>query len=363
MREININQANNIIKRIPQFELSYETISHKKVPEMYDICIAIPSGKKYFAWFTFYNDKNVCYIFELNKDKKLVKCFLVHTIFHSSLSLGTLLYGVMSEDMNFFIIEDIIFFKGISLVKSNFEKRISFIYDLMKNNVVQEFQEKKSVVFSLPILWYNYYKEDIDSDAKIPSRFLNEQRPAYNIHHLQYRSLKNISPYLNVSLNKKINIKPNIVADLKENCSSNNTHLNNLKIPPCMDFSKPQYRYPTIFQVQADLQNDIYHLYAYGKNKEINYYNVAYIPNYKTSVFMNSLFRKIKENKNLDYIEESEDEDDFENINIDKFVDLQKTLLLECIFHNKFKKWIPIKIIKQPCKVVHISQLVTKYIQ
>ena len=77
---------------------------------------------------------------------------------------------------------------------------------------------------------------------------------------------------------------------------------------------------------------------------------------------MNNIFRNIKENKNLDLIEESDDEDDFENTNVDKYVDLNKTVLMECIFHNRFKKWIPIKIVKQPCKVVHINQLVSKYI-
>ena len=35
---------------------------------------------------------------------------------------------------------------------------------------------------------------------------------------------------------------------------------------------------------------------------------------------MNSLFRNIKENKNIDYIEESEDESDFENTSEDKYV-------------------------------------------
>ena len=127
------------------------------------------------------------------------------------------------------------------------------------------------------------------------------------------------------------------------------------------DFTKPQYKYPTIFKVCADIQYDIYHLFAYGKNKTSVYYNVAYISNYKISVFMNKLFRNIKENLNLDYIEESEDEDEFENIREDKYVDLQKILYIECNFHQKFKKWIPMRVVQQPCKVVHISQLVKNY--
>lgn len=53
---------------------------------------------------------------------------------------------------------------------------------------------------------------------------------------------------------------------------------------------------------------------------------IAAIPDYKTSVFMNALFRNIKENRSLDALEESDDEDEFENTNIDKFVDLTKKL-------------------------------------
>ena len=42
---------------------------------------------------------------------------------------------------------------------------------------------------------------------------------------------------------------------------------------------------------------------------------------------MNSLFRNIKENRNLDLLEESDDEEEFENTSLDKFVDLDKELL------------------------------------
>jgi hypothetical protein len=84
---------------------------------------------------------------------------------------------------------------------------------------------------------------------------------------------------------------------------------------------------------------------------------MAYIPNYKTSVMMNSLFRKIRENRNLDYIEESDDEDDFENIAEDKYVNLYKNLLMECEFHPKFKKWIPLKTVHPKSRIVHIMKL------
>ena len=46
------------------------------------------------------------------------------------------------------------------------------------------------------------------------------------------------------------------------------------------------------------------------KGEILDYFDIAYIPDYKTSVFMNSLFRNIKENINLDYLEESDDEEE-----------------------------------------------------
>jgi hypothetical protein len=97
-----------------------------------------------------------------------------------------------------------------------------------------------------------------------------------------------------------------------------------------------------IFKIKADIQNDIYHLYCLENNVEI-FYNVVYIPDYKTSVMMNKLFRNIKENENLDLLEESDDEDEFQNENIDRFVDINKSYLMICKFNHKFKKWYPVK--------------------
>ena len=80
----------------------------------------------------------------------------------------------------------------------------------------------------------------------------------------------------------------------------------------------------------ADVQNDIYNLYYY-KDDGIQFYDIAQIQDYKTSVMMNNIFRKIKENENLDYLEESDDEEEFENINEDKFVNTEKKSIC-CVY-------------------------------
>jgi hypothetical protein len=74
---------------------------------------------------------------------------------------------------------------------------------------------------------------------------------------------------------------------------------------------------------------------------------------------MNSIFRKIKENANLDAIEESDDEDDFQDGRPDKYVDLKKTVVMECAFNSKFKKWVPVKMAtgNTSGRIIHIGKL------
>ena len=58
---------------------------------------------------------------------------------------------------------------------------------------------------------------------------------------------------------------------------------------------------------------------------------------------MNKLFRNIKENYCLDALEESDTEEEFENIDEDKFL-LHKSFIIDCKYNARFKKWYSIKI-------------------
>jgi hypothetical protein len=95
--------------------------------------------------------------------------------------------------------------------------------------------------------------------------------------------------------------------------------------------------------VKPEIQNDIYNLYIY-KNGNEEYYDTACIQEYTTSVMMNRLFRNIKENQNLDALEESDDETEFQNEKEDKFVFLDKSFKMHCTYNVKFKKWTPVSV-------------------
>ena len=95
--------------------------------------------------------------------------------------------------------------------------------------------------------------------------------------------------------------------------------------------------------VVADTQNDVYHAYCIGDE---NPYAVLYIPDIKTSKMMNKLYRNIKENDNLDALEESDDDEDFENVDEDKYVLKNRKHIIECAFNAKFRKWYPVRLSK-----------------
>jgi len=342
-------QIKYALARFPKAELSYETISHTKVYNNYDIGVAIPHGKKGYMWFTFDRYHDVSYLFEINREKKIVRGNKIELDFDKSLSVGTLLYGTIlnEEDKNAFLIEDILQYRGVSLDTARQLDKLCLLYKLFK----QFNQIKPNLIqIYLPVIWQVRLTEnDITYPSVMPDN-LGDNLP-YNVRHIQYRSSSDKMPFINVFISRKGNVvslpvQPVIVQkpvfDL---------------IPIKISYTKPQYRYATVFSVTADIQFDIYHLFACGKNNQRVYYNVANVPNYATSVFLNGLFRKIRENSNLDYIEESDDEDDFQNMEEDKYVDMNKTILLECVFDRKFKKWTPMRVMDRRTKIVHISQL------
>ena len=350
--ELTQNQFYNIIERIPSFEASYETSSYSGFTKDYDVVMAIPLAKKNFVWFTFFKEYDVTYLIDLNKEKKMTKATRINKVKNNPLSLGTLLYGSYivddDTDVQYFVIEDVYLYKGIQLNNIHFIDKLLYIKEIIDITKKLEFD----VVFTLPVMWKFLYSSVDDIYSVIPENIYN--KIAYPVHHIQYRTLENIKPHINITLNKKFNFTDNID-------TSKNSMKKILSARYDMDFSKPQYKYNTVFQMNADIQFDIYHLYAFGKNNSSVYYNISYIPDYKTSVYFNSIFRNIRENDNLDLIEESDDEDDFQDVSLDKYVDTNKIVNVECYFHFKFKKWVPIKVVDNKQKIVHISRLVRNY--
>ena len=388
---VNLLTTQSILERMPTYELSYETVAHKKVFSDYDLCMGIATGKKYLAWFSFDHEKDVCYLMELNKEKQITKIHVVNTMFDRSLSVNTLLYGTVIDatrlnentseteeevtnttshpnwaisGKRIFMVEDIYYYQGIPLIQCPFGEKMGYIQEMFSKYIQHEFTSEKSMIFTLPWMWsvLDFAYPEINEMTVLSQYEEIKNKIGYNVHHIQVRKFNSICPYYNIPVN---NVLSKMNKKEKTNCSSqlaSSIRMNTFISKYIPDPNKPQYKYPSVFRVRADVQYDVYHLFAYGKNREEVYYGVAYIPNLRISIFMNLLFRYIRENENLDLIEESDDEEDFENMAVDKYVDLNKVLNIECIYHSKFKKWVPLRVIENSVKIVHIGTLVKNYI-
>jgi hypothetical protein len=358
-----IAKYTQLLNRFPKFELSYETVSHKKVSNTDSIAIAISLGRKYFIWHTYKpgSNEDVCYLIGLDKDKQIcsVEPRTVRKETPAKYKFGTIVYGtiyehqrVNSEDslLKIFIAEDIYYHCGVNLSNLCFGDRIGFLREFVIASNSQD--------IALPIMWYvDGGKEQLPI---IPPEF--GQNIGYTVHHIQYREIRRVAPYINVAIPKKGTIPMAISAPISSAKVAQKITATSVMNPiPKFDFSKPTYRYPAVFNVTADPQLDLYHLYAYGGGGSRNepvYCGLACVQSLKTSVFMNKLFRRIRENDNLDLAEESEDDDDFENTDTHKYVNLDAIIPIECAFNQKHKKWMPVCLANKNEKVIHIEKLV-----
>ena len=304
-------------------KLSYETFCHKKVLDA-DIILAIPKGKKCYVWFTTYNTKYICYIIELGQQGNVDRVHTLPVSFEKDLSYGSLFYGTMflHNHKQFVVIEDVLYYRSKYVQRESYAHRLDILYELFTHKIKQ-LQLNKSPIFALPIM-HSKHEEIVNL---IP--------PNQRIMYFQYRYF-----HKNTICRVKTHVilKPNEQPVIRE---EHHKPVKNImtKQPIVVKSHKAVLTTERVFYAQADIQNDIYHLYD-TRNK---YTGVAYIPDYKTSVMMNKLFRNIKENDNLDALEESDDEEEFEDERIDKHVNLDLKIQMVCAFHNKFKKWVPIR--------------------
>ena len=303
-------EKTKILNLFPQLELCYEKKSHNKVFK--DVCLAIPKGQKCFAWFTFYREEPICFfLFKDYKSNKIITIKSHLVCFNELLCAGTVVYGtfINHKQNKFFYVEDILMYQNKSITNNSFSQKLNYLHEFF-SHIKQTTYGEQFVVFGM-VPMHSKYSEL----RKMVQEFYVET------HHIQHRSLHKPDQFIITSSFKKSTEERNFIRT---------------------------------FKVKAESQNDIYSLYIFNKGKE-EYYDTAYVSNFDNSSYLNSLFRKIKENNNLDALEESDSEEEFECISDDKFM-LHKTFIMDCKYNSKFKKWEPFRISKRT-KIVSLEEL------
>lgn len=336
----------SILSDFPKFELSYETMTHKKVFN-HNVILAIPDGKKCLAWFTTYKAENVCFIMETSENNRIENIYISKTGFNDNLVLGdsgTILYGTVFRPFNSsqcFCIEDLYYYKGANYSGRTFLSRLQLLKTILTKELSQNALTNSYMVFGLPLM-----------NPDLLTLLKGIELLPYKIKYLKYRWFET-KKIMCSEYYKPRTETSNPQVKLRDSEVKIREPLVKLREQPVKQLST------AVFKVTPDIQSDIYNLFS-NKDGNEEFYDYAFIPDYDTSVLMNKLFRNIKENGNLDALEESDDEDEFENDRSDKYVYLDRSFKINCKFNYKFKKWMPISLANDNQQIVSHNSLTTK---
>lgn len=320
-----VEEIKSILRNFPKFELCYEMITHKKVHNS-NVILAIPQGKKCFAWFTNYKSDNVCFLLYINETNNIIDVQIAKTTFNDKLSLGTIFYGTVFNKIeennmnNFFCVEDLYYYAGKFYGNTTYLSKLERMKEIFKNELSQIALANNFTIFGLPLM-SNDFQTILKDIPQLP----------YKVSEIKFRFFGNEN-------SRKIYV----MKYFKPGSNKNDNKLIN----------------KGVFKMTADIEPDIYNLFAYDyKNGTEEYYDIAFVPDYKTSVMMNKLFRNIKENDNLDAIEESDDEEEFQDNREDKYVYLDRSFKINCEYNNKFKRWVPVSLANTNDKIISMTVL------
>ena len=325
------DEKKELLSRLPSLELSYEPKLHKKVHS--NVYYIIPKGPKAIVWYTYWKDQHVCLLVKLNERGNYSDVQVFPSSFSDKLALGTIIYGTyfLHYNQHYFTCEQLHVYRGNEVHKKPYLEKLNLLLAMFQSEIEQVAYVPSTLVVGMPVMTSTYEDAEAQLNALpyktygigMPSMLHNKQNPHPHPHSL-IKHNNNLPlpppPLLPLPLPSKPFSNKSYTPNHNPNQSQNNQNL--------------------VFKVKAELGADKYMLYT-DDNK---IFEQALVSSYKNSVLLNSLFRNIKENTNLDLLEESDDEDEFENTELDRFVDLEKTVLMECVYSKRFKKWEPVKV-------------------
>lgn len=305
--KINVNRVRSYFMTSTQgpLKLAYENPKGYSQVINADFIVASPEGQKAYCWL--HNDmltNQICadFIDVNNKIIPNIKCPNIPLELVYGGIEGTIFYGTISATTTptttptVFIIEDIFYFQGKYVSHTTWKDKL-VLYKHIFTTYPSIFP-----TFTLPFMCHTL--ENIRA---------NQRAINYTIKNIQYKRW-----------------------DSKKTCI-----FENVKVLQQRNIPMRQQPAQQPLWTKADTKADIYYLYTTAASTEP--IGMALIPNYKTSVKMNQLFRNIKENVRLDALEESDDEEEFENIAEDKFMLANKEpILLQYSWHPKFRKYFPV---------------------
>ena len=268
-------------------------------------------GTNYYLFFTNINNTNYCFYIDrkIKQGYTLPRIISVKYRFDDVIFSDTLIDGeLIKNDENYwmFLINDMMIYKGVRL-ECNIINRFNKIYDMLKNHYVVDKQFDICPLLVKKLFLYNRY--DYLITQFIPSL-------PYKTKGLYFNTLNTKHANQLYIFNEENKVKENVVPYNKKEIVQSNDTSNNM-----------------VFKIVKTNQTEIYDLYSKQADDTLHKYNVACIPNLKTSKFIKKMLNNCND------------------------------ALVYCKFHPKFKKWEPVSLCPESFTKVDISidNDITKY--
>ena len=299
--EVDATVLRTLVSELPSFSLDNPTRVATRVFG-YDCCYAIPKGRTCLGWWRDTDCGPACHLLWLDKERGgITSAERRLSSFDYTVAAGTIVSGIVMQvkSRTFFCITDIHQYGGRMLTDYNWNTRYSCLSALLSRLNPRNYSEQ-FVTFGIPVSTKTY-KELSSKIKELP----------YDIADIRYTA-KGWGPGKIRSFSKP---KPSV---------EERTH---------------------VFTVIPHIKQDVYELRCQSSSLNIRY---AAVQTFTESIALNRLFRRIRENDDIDLAEMSEDEADFENINPRKFVQSRPGVRMECVYVKRLRKWRPLKVTRDP---------------
>ncbi len=388
-----MSQRDSVLGRFPkQIYLAYDAGRPDLLPPEYDLQLMVPKGRRFFLWAS----SEGWYLMEPGKQTEIGSIYLhptttIHPNLMDSIVSGYLVELEQSKDVAAGISKS----DTCNTSNNNNESIIFLVDDIYQyanqgqySNDGLRFTDEKKAPFlhkymtTIGETETGQYPFNLNGIFLVSMALSSQPLPpcGYPIKHVQYRASSDILPHYygadprSAPSSAIVNISDNVRRIFYAFNQTGASRVANVK--------KPTYMNRCVFLVQACEMSDVYKLYCrqnqnvkqnqnvqqnkngHGQNKNgqhnknnkngellcfknqwFEFYQHALVPDISTSVLLNTLFRNVYANQNLDSIEESDDEDDEPKTStgeiIPKNLDFERKLYMECVFDWTRKMWIP----------------------
>ena len=336
MKVISGEEMNRFMETFPSksIRISYGKKLHKKsdVPSQ-SIHVVVPKGMKAYAWFTSYKGNPVCAVIETDRRGEPSKIKIRPAIFEPDLSYGTVMYGTMVSSTagshQYIVCENIFQYKGRDMSHSSYVEKVATIQKLLHEDISSTVYSHNFLSFATPCTFSEF-------DAAMHT-MINSNLMAYSPYCVQVWKKTHSQPCGMVHLVAAAEFDMKMGGGGGRGTVETSDRRGPVKsIVPRTSTQHTSTPRTTNLMITCEAEQDTYSYYD-TRTKTRKY---LCVPTFKDSVTLNAIFRNYKENANLDALEESDDEDEFEDVSDTKYSNVGMERSISCKYDTKLSGWI-----------------------